>query len=327
MVPLAHGSNIAAAVSTADVPASLWPQPVGAVEILPVGAYHTHHQAWLDARLDGIGGSDIATIMGSGFESQFGLWLTKTGRRPPIRSTPIMTRGRYAEAMLGQWFADETGLSMRKTGTWARLQLDPDTGRTLPSWMRCNPDRFTNDGGGVEFKAPDTDDWGDLWRYGPAQHAADQAHWCMAVTGLPHWYVVADGGKYGLKSWRLEYDVDRVADMVQRAGAWFWDHVLEGLPPAVDGSEATTRACKESSAKADQLAPFAELPGCAGWARRRRVLKEEIKIRKAELDLIENRFKAGLLTAQTATDRGTPVLELAYYGPDQEHRRFKEPKK
>ena len=297
--------------------ATAWPQPIGAVEILPADAARTMPQAWRDARHDGIGGSDIAVVLGLvSWESVYGLWLTKTGQRPPVTETPIMTRGKYAELMLAQWYADQTGIALRKTGTWV---VDGS------EWMRCNPDRFTSDGGGAEMKAPDTDDWGQMWRHGPAAHAVAQALWCMAVTGLPHWYVIADGGKAGLRWWRVDYDERRITRMVQFAEDWWWRHVVEGYPPEVDGSQATADACKAASLPKEQLARYAELPGCTAWARERAKLKASIAELKDKLDVIENRFRAGLTKARIATDGGVPVLEWAPYG-DQGHRRFGEPK-
>lgn len=322
--------NAAAVTASDDRPAAgpSWPQPAYAVEILPADASVTDYEEWRDERLRGIGGSDIAALLGLvGWESAYGLWLTKTGMRPPVDETPMMTRGRYAELMLGQWFADQTGLALRKTGTWAIPEYDPETGRTWSrGWMRCNPDRFTSDGGGVEFKAPDTDDWGNMWRRGPAEHAVAQARWCMAVTGCPHWYVVADGGKDGLRWWRIDRDAGYERWMVERAADWWYRHVVDGDPPDVDASEATTTACKESSSPADLLLPRVEVPGCAEWARERRRLKDAIKDLTGDLALIENRFKAELIGAETATDQGRPVLAWAYR-KDQKVRVLKEPKK
>lgn len=304
-----------------------WPQPTDAVEILPADASTTMYERWRDERLRGIGGSDIAAVLGLvGWESEFGLWLTKIGMRPPVVETPMMTRGRYGELMLAQWFADETGLALKRTGTWAIPEWDEETGQWVSGWERCNPDRFTSDGGGVEFKMPDTDDWGNLWRYGPAEHAVAQAEWCMAVTGCPHWYVVADGGKDGLRWWRIDRDEQRLRWMVDRVAAWWWRHIVNGDPPDVDGSEATTRACKESSSPAGTLLPRTEVPGCAEWARERRRLKDQMKDLKQDLDLVENRFKAALIGAETATDQGVDVLAWAYR-KDQKVRMLKEPKK
>ena len=308
-----------------------WPVPSGAVEILP--ADQGRSAAWHTARAGGIGGSDIATIIGANRqESLYGLWLTKTGRRPPTPDNPLMERGRYLEPAICQYFADKTGLALRRTGTWARLEHDPVTGQDVPGWMRYNPDRFASDGGLVEVKAPAHADWGDLWTRGPAVHAVAQLLWGLAVLALPHGYVAADGPE-GLRWWRIERHPDVEAWLIDQAWAfWRWQ-VCEDQPPEVDGSDATLLALKQASKPPAELAATVEVPGCAAWARRRAELKTALARDKAltkELQEIENLFRAALSGAVTATDGGTPVLSWAWAALDSEkvepYRTFKEPR-
>lgn len=281
-----------------------WLTPVGAVEILPADASTTMYEAWRNARLDGIGGSDIAAILGLvAYEREYGVWLSKTGVRPPVDETPIMTRGRYAELMLGQWFADKTGIALKRTGTWVVDGAEH---------LRVNPDRLTSDGGVAEMKAPDTDDWADSWKYGPAIHAVVQIKWAMALLGAPHGYVIADGGRHGLRWWRIERDDAELDGMVKLVDDWWWWHIEQGNEPEVDRYEATTDAIKASSLPPEKLAPFAEVAGSLEWARRRRELKELIKSAEAELDLVENRIKAALRGALTLTDGGRKVISWAW---------------
>ncbi len=298
-----------------------WLTPVGAVEILPADASTTMYEAWRDARLDGIGGSDIAAILGLvAYEKQYGVWLAKMGHRPPVDETPIMTRGRYAELMLGQWFADQTGLSLRRTGTWVVDGAEH---------LRVNPDRLTSDGGVAEMKAPDLEDWADAWKYGPAIHAVVQIKWAMAILGAPHGYVIADGGRNGLRWWRIERDDAELDEMVKFVDWWWWWHIQLGHEPEVDGSETTTDSIKASSLPPEELAPFAEVPGCADWARERRRLKDLIKAATEELDLVENRIKAALRAALTLTDNGVKVISWAWaaLNTKKPYRQLKEPKK
>jgi predicted phage-related endonuclease len=298
-----------------------WLRPIGAVEVLPADASSTMYEAWRDARLDGIGGSDIAAILGLvGYETQYGVWLTKMGYRGPVDETPIMTRGRYAELMLGQWFADKTGIALKKTGTWVVDGAEH---------LRCNPDRLTSDGGVAEMKAPDTDDWAECWKHGPAIHAVTQIKWCMAITGAPHGYVIADGGRQGLRWWRIERDDTELDDMVKFVDWWWWWHIELGNEPEIDGSAATTDAIKAASLPPEKLEQFAEVPGCSDWARRRRELKDQIKALTADLDLVENQIKAALRTALTLTDNGRKVLTWDWAGltSKKPYRVLKEPKK
>jgi predicted phage-related endonuclease len=314
------GDGISTAADAHPPVAACWLRPIGAVEVLPADASTTMYEVWRDARNDGIGGSDIAAILGLvTYSTEYGVWLTKMGHRPPVAETPIMTRGRYAELMLGQWFADETGISLRKTGTWVVDGAEH---------LRCNPDRLTSDGGVAEMKAPDTDDWADNWKYGPAVHAVVQLKWCMAILGAPHGYVIADGGRQGLRWWRIERDDAELDEMVKLVDDWWADCIEQGNEPDVDRYEATTEAIKEASLPPGQLAEFAEVPGCSDWARRRRELKDQIKAATEELDLIENRIKAALRGALTLTDGGRKVITWAWAALNSKkpYRVLKEPK-
>lgn len=305
----------------AHPPAGGWLEPLGAVEVLPADASTTMYEAWRDARLDGVGGSDIAAILGLvNYETEYGVWLTKMGHRGPVDETPIMTRGRYAELMLGQWFADKTGLALRRTGTWVVDGAEH---------LRCNPDRLTSDGGVAEMKAPDLEDWADAWKHGPAIHAVVQVKWCMAVLGAPHGYVIADGGRNGLRWWRIERDDAELDGMVKLVDDWWYDRIQCGNEPDVDGYEATTEAIKAASLPPEQLAPLAEVPGCSDWARRRREIKNQIKALEDELDLVENRIKAALRGALTLTDGGRKVISWAWAALNSKkpYRILKEPKR
>jgi predicted phage-related endonuclease len=299
-----------------------WLTPVGAVEILPADASTTMYEAWRDARLDGIGGSDIAAILGLvTYQREYGVWLAKMGHRPPVDETPIMTRGRYAELMLGQWFADKTGIGLKRTGTWVVDGAEH---------LRVNPDRLTSDGGVAEMKAPDTDDWADNWKYGPAVHAVVQIKWAMALLGAPHGYVIADGGAKGLRWWRIERDDAELDGMVKLVDDWWWWHIEQGNEPQVDGYEATTEAILASSLPPEKLAEFAEVPGSTAWAIRRRELKDQIKEATKELDLVENQIKASLRAARTLTDNGRKVLSWDWAGLNstkKPYRILKEPKR
>lgn len=298
-----------------------WLEPVGAVEVLPADASTTMYAAWRDARLDGIGGSDIAVILGLvAYEREYGVWLTKMGHRGPPDETPIMTRGRYAELMLGQWFADQTGIALKRTGTWVVDGAEH---------LRVNPDRLTSDGGVAEMKAPDTDDWAESWKYGPAIHAVTQIKWAMAILGAPHGYVIADGGRQGLRWWRIERDDAELDDMVKFVDWWWWHHIELGNEPEVDRYEATTDAIKAASLPPEKLAPLAEVPGSSDWARRRRQIKDEIKALEEELALVENRIKAALRGALTLTDGGRKVISWAWAALNSKkpYRILKEPKR
>lgn len=293
--------------SSPPSPSTAWPTPRWARQILPVDAQRVDYAGWVEERRKGIGASDVAALLGLvGWESEYGLWLTKTGRRPAPKDNYLMERGRRLEPATAQWFADETGLAVRRTGTWA-LEDAPH--------LRVNPDRFVSDGGGLETKTAG-EDWSGMWGEFPALHAQAQAIFSIAITGLPHWYVAAlTDARFAW--WRINaegpladprwaklvpggdaYDV--MCWMVGRVDAWWHDYVLGDRVPDVDGSEATREALHE--AYPNVLHPSVLLPGSAQLQRRRRELKATEKAAQEELRLVENQLKAGLAHAETAVD-------------------------
>ena len=57
------------------------------------------HDQWLDARTQGVGGSDVGTILGSNpWNTPLDIWATKTGQAPLVAETPAMKVGHALEA-------------------------------------------------------------------------------------------------------------------------------------------------------------------------------------------------------------------------------------
>jgi putative phage-type endonuclease len=299
---------------------------------------------WLAERQHGIGASEVAAVLGlTPWESEYGLWMLKTGRRPPIEDTYVLERGRRLEAACAQWFADLTELHLTTTGSWAMRGYEH---------LRCSPDRFTSDGGGLECKTAG-EDWAKQWTDGPALHAQAQVLWTLAVLGLPHWYLAAMT-EAAFQWWRIDA-VGPLADprwraivpsglaedviqwMVETVDNWWWDYVVGDREPDVDASDATRQALHEAYAPADlplmQLRPEVVFPGAAALQKERRRLKAEIAEREKALQGVENRLKAGLEHALTAVDYDTDghlrevlTWDVVAYGKPNQHRRFKEPK-
>ncbi|WP_433067494.1 YqaJ viral recombinase family protein [Dactylosporangium sp. CS-033363] len=299
---------------------------------------HTDRARWVAERRKGIGASDVAAVLGlTRWESEFGLWLTKTGRRPDMVDTYPMERGRRLEAAVAQWFADETGLALCATGTWA-LEDAPH--------LRCNPDRFTSDGGGLEVKTAG-EDWSGQWDGGfPALHAQAQALYSLAITGLPHWYVAALTDE-AFRWWKLSATgqladprwcqlvpggdaVDVMTWIIQNVDAWWHDCVLGDQVPDVDGSDATRTALHE--AYPDVLRPSVVVPGAAKLQAIRLQLKSVMKRAEKHLLFVENVLKAGLEDADTAVDEVDgelrSIIRRPVYqaGTPQQFRRFVEVK-
>lgn len=97
------------------------------------------HAQWLEERKQGIGSSEVATLMGlNPFESPYQLWLRKTGKTEGIKEeNKAMRAGHYLEGAVSDYFQDETGNVVIKNsaGDWLAVN------HKRP-YLRVSPDRI-----------------------------------------------------------------------------------------------------------------------------------------------------------------------------------------
>ena len=78
----------------------------------------TNREQWLAERRKGIGGSDIAALLGmSPFKTPVDLWMDKTGRADPTPDNPAMRLGRELEPAVLARYAEQTGRGVSHIGT------------------------------------------------------------------------------------------------------------------------------------------------------------------------------------------------------------------
>lgn len=96
------------------------------------------HDKWLSQRSQGIGSSEVGTLMGvNPYESPYQLWLRKTGRdNTPKAETFAMTAGHYLEDAVSHFYSDKTGNRIIKSSAGDWLAVD----KKRP-YLRVSPDR------------------------------------------------------------------------------------------------------------------------------------------------------------------------------------------
>lgn len=279
--------------------------------------------AWLEWRRQGIGGSDIGAILGlSKWASPWSVWAEKCGLTDGQDETDEMTAGRWLELAIAPWFTERTGLHI--VHAQARVH------RTERPWQRVTIDGAAADGpnlerladalGVVEIK---TGERGNDWDEIPPIYQA-QAQWQMATTDLPHCWIPMLHGRR-LTIYELRRDQADIDFMIDAAGRFWNDHVLAGVPPEVDGSDATLAALAQvwpghvpgSSVNIDHLADVvAELDAAKAAekaaAERASAAKARIveAMEDAETGLIDGQ-PALTLKAQTRTAIDTARLRQA----------------
>lgn len=261
--------------------------------------------AWLEDRRTGIGGSDVAGVLGlSPWQSPWSVWADKVGLTPIDHATTAAQEfGLRAEWMLADWFHDRTGLHVEGAQTVVTAPGEP--------WMRCTVDGFVYPHAATQM-ATGVAEWKTTieapWEKVP-DHYACQATWAMAVTGLPVcWFGVLHlaFGRPDFQVYEFIRDEDDVAHIVEVCRRFWFDHVVAGVPPATDGHPATGDALR------DAFAPDPDLTVEATDANSRdlAVLAEAKRLARSYADeaaAIENSIKASMGDATTLTHNGRVV--------------------
>lgn len=206
--------------------------------------------AWLARRRSGLGGSDVAGVLGlSPWESPWSIWRSKVTEVPDKDVTDAMEFGTRSEPMLGRWFVDRTGLYVAGEQMECTHPAHP--------WMKCTVDALVFEEpfgpadlasalGVAEWKT--TGDSAAEWEQQIPTHYACQATWTLAVTGMERvWFGVLHlaFGRPQFRTYVFERDVTDEQYVVERCEAFWRDHVVTGVAPPVDDHDATTQAIKD----------------------------------------------------------------------------------
>lgn len=92
---------------------------------------------WLTARKEGIGASEVATVIGlNPFETPYQLWRRKIGLDAPKQENFAMKAGHYLEDAVAQFWHDETGNEIIKVSVEDFMFVNEEK-----SYLRVSPDR------------------------------------------------------------------------------------------------------------------------------------------------------------------------------------------
>lgn len=275
-------------------------------EILPATAEHT--PAWYQARAAGIGGSDIASIVGPGYRSAYAIWLDKT--QPDTRDstgTLQMRRGNALEPIVAAEFEAATELTVSQTGTWQRTDK--------PHHM-ANPDRLVSDGGGLEIKCTSSLTMGMYWTDTTPRYSAElQAQWCMHVTDTDHWWIAAWCWEKPLHLYRLDRDPETIAWLTSEADD-MWERVQNNDPPDVDSHPTTGDAL--SRRWSPNLGDSVDNEDWELLHHQYRALNAQKREVEKNIDLMKHQVMEGMGEATEATAYGNPI---ATWRPDKNGRR------
>ena len=193
------------------------------------------HDEWLRSRREGIGSSEVATILGlNPYETPYQLWLRKTGQVQEVEQENfLMKAGHYLEDAISRFCADEVGLDIVKNSASEFVVIDRDK-----SFMRVSPDRYAYPTGSrhtadnkviIECKSTqkpvDPDNLSKYWFC--------QVMYQLRVTRIPLAYIawLTQGRDFGFRP--IFFDPE-FSEFIEEEVERFWvDCVLGGREPAL----------------------------------------------------------------------------------------------
>jgi predicted phage-related endonuclease len=259
--------------------------------VLPTGDMNdpAYRERWLTERQSGLGGSDVAVLLG--FIKGKGPWHVfedKHGRGRDFDSE-AMEFGREMEEPIARVFSRRTGIPLVTPPGMYVNNARP--------WMIGNVDRLALDADTGEvvgpFEAKNRTEWQrDEWEQDEAPDAPQiQNLWYQGVGGWRGGYVAACVGGNKLRWHKVRRREDLVQHLVEWTGDWWQRHIVEGEEPDPDGLPGTKELLAHLwDVKEDAVAEVA-VEQARNLRRRAAALEAAIDRAQRRLDLVENTMR------------------------------------
>lgn len=201
-------------------------------------------EAWLAARLDGIGGSEVAALVGiSEYDTAFSIWRKKTATEPEpeLTGAPIEW-GHRLEDVVAEKIADEIGMVSRfGGGLWANpekpfLRVTPDRFATKArSWRAEALIECKTAGDGTEWESGTIRPGGHGTGSAPLHYQA-QCQWQMGIIGLKRAYLgcLVMGREREFYTVEIEFDPEWFRELADEAERFWVTNILGDEIPMHD---------------------------------------------------------------------------------------------
>lgn len=283
-----------------------------------VNTLNMDHTQWLQARTQGIGGSDVSAIAGlNKWKSAVQVFLEKT---QAIEKEDIQSESAYfgnvLEEVVAKEFAKRTDLKVQRRNAILQHPEYP--------WMLANVDRLiVGEKVGLECKTASEylkKEWED--EEVPAAYLLQCQHY-MAVTGYEAWWiaVLIGGNKFVHK--KIERDEELIQYLIDIEKDFWLNNVEKNEPPMFDGSDASTELLKH-------LYPESITDSFVSLTKQEELLIEardqvdrEIKVLQEQKAEYENKIKAKLGTNEAGGTEKYKVYWKSYTTNRFDSKRFK----
>lgn len=200
---------------------------------------------WHAIRRTGIGGSDVAAVLGvSPWRTAYEVFLDKRGELPPQEESEPMRWGTLLEPVIRQRYADKTGSPVITIPTTFRSEAYP--------WMIANLDGIRRDNATPRLFEAKTarsgEDWGEPGSDEvPLAYLLQVQHY-MTVTPFKLTDIAVLIGGNDFRIYTVEADRE-LQEMLIEAEAEFWHRVKANDPPPPVDLQDTRRRYGSLSAK------------------------------------------------------------------------------
>lgn len=273
-----------------------------------LGVFESGTPEWHEARADGIGGSEVGTILGlNPWESPYYLWATKTGQLPPkvldsfAVKLGVALEPTILDVLLPQAHPD---WEIYRTGTYQHP--------TIP-FLHANPDALAKVDG--EWVVVEVKTSRNYWSETPPAYSAQVLHY-MNILGIKRGVIVGLVAMDWVETW-VEFD-EFEAKVIEQKATEFWKLVQEGTAPDFDGSESTYTAVREMHPDIDgseveidglHLLPLAQAEFEEAEAKLKKIKSEVLdKMGSAQHAYIDVDGEKIRVASRQARGNGTPFL-------------------
>ncbi len=212
---------------------------------------------FLERRRKGIGGSDVASILGIGYGNPGEVYASKVNGIDS-EETEVMQWGHRLEDAIAQAYAERTGFEVVKPP-------EPTIAHPDEPWRLASPDRLVKgQRRGLEIKCvgPHTeDDWGEPGTDEVPLYYLCQVAWYCAILDYEAWDVAAlfSGRRLGIYEYRRNPALE--LRLVEGARAFRERHILARVPPP-DMPRRRMLLARHPKAEKGKMVPLPE--GAAG---------------------------------------------------------------
>ena len=264
---------------------------------------------WLAQRRTGIGGSDVAAILGlSKYKSPLDVYKDKIGETPDGEQSQAAYWGTKLEDVVAREFQVNRQLSREG---WMHANIDravvnhaiSGTVRIQDEAKQAETGRLLTTDAILECKTASSyiaDQWG------PSQEAEivngnvvsehkipiyyeTQVQWYLGVTGAKICYVAALLGGQDFRIYRVERDDEVIAALQEQCRTFWFEHVQKQVPPEPHTAEEVQKLFAKDNG--EMIEATNEVAACIGELRN---LVEQVKALEAEQKVVKDRICAAL---------------------------------